>query len=87
MQLDTLRWHCNSPENFRSLPFHHEAPAEAFALRMARRTYGRKGRVGALACTGYNPEGNLTEWSGFIGRPTGLHETTGHNVQFSIRLA
>jgi hypothetical protein len=60
------------------------AAAEIFALRKARATYGRSGRVGALRLDSYSVNGRLAEFDAFIGRPSGRNETSGANVRFTI---
>jgi hypothetical protein len=56
--------------------------AEITAGRMARREYGRRARVGTLRCDCWTQDNSVVTWEAFIGRKTGLHETTGRNVWF-----
>lgn len=58
--------------------------AEAFALRKARKTFGRSARVAALCSNAWSADGSMGEWSAFIGYRTGQRETTGHSVMFSV---
>lgn len=58
--------------------------AKIFALRSARRSYGRSGRVGPLNAECWTRDGRVVEFSAFIGYPTGHNETTGHNVRFTV---
>lgn len=58
--------------------------AETFALRKARKVFGRSARVAALCSHAWSADGSMAEWSAFIGYRTGQHETTGHNVMFSV---
>jgi hypothetical protein len=58
--------------------------AKIFALRSARRSFGRSGRVGPLNAECWTRDGRVVEFSAFIGYPTGHNETTGHNVRFTV---
>lgn len=59
--------------------------AEIAALRLARRYYGhRKARVGALRCDSWNQANTVWHYEAYIGRKTGLRETSGHNVRFTV---
>lgn len=59
--------------------------AELFALRAARREFGRgRARVGALRMDSYRIDGKMEEFEAFIGYATGLHEVSGHNIRFCV---
>jgi hypothetical protein len=58
--------------------------AEVFALRSARRSFGRSARVGPVNAECWTRDGRVVEFSAFIGYPTGRNETTGHNVRFTV---
>lgn len=65
----------------------HRDVADIFALRIARKRYGRTGRVGALNVTGWNRDG--MEVSAFIGYPDPIpgasrSATIGGNVTFFV---
>lgn len=59
--------------------------AEIFASRKARFAFGRSARVGAFRADCQSQDGTVGEYEVFIGRSTGLHETTGRNVRFTVR--
>lgn len=61
--------------------------AGVFASRAARRQYGRNGYCRTCTQGDYAENGSLAEYSAFIGYTTGLHETTGHNINFTVCLA
>jgi hypothetical protein len=58
--------------------------AEAFALRKARKVFGRSARVAALCSHAWSWDNSMGEWSAFIGYRSGSRETTGRNVRFTI---
>jgi len=62
---------------------YHDA-AEIFAQRKARRLFGRRGQVAALQAGAYAQDGSCAEYQAFVGYPSGLRETTGRNVHFTI---
>jgi len=57
--------------------------AAIFAARLARKSYGARGDVRALSVSSYAADNTLAEYSAFIGLTRG-HETTGHNVNFTV---
>jgi hypothetical protein len=57
--------------------------AHVFARRMARRQFGSRGDVRTCTQGSYAQDGSLAEFSAFIGATKG-HETTGHNVNFTV---
>lgn len=58
--------------------------AEIYALRKARAVFGGSARVAALHLNGWCGDGSFSEWSAFIGYPSGPRETTGRNVIFTV---
>lgn len=58
--------------------------ADVFAVRAARRSYGRRGYCRTLLVGSYSRDYSLIECSAFIGYPTGLNETTGHNIYLTV---
>lgn len=58
--------------------------AETFALRKARKVFGRSARVAALRMDGASWDCSLGEYTAFVGYRTGQRETTGRNVMFTI---
>ena len=63
----------------------HADAAHIFARRMARRKYGKRGMIGAIRQSCYSPDGGVTEWSAFIGKPQG-NTVDGGNVHFTVFL-
>jgi hypothetical protein len=61
-----------------------EEAAEIFAVRAARREYGRRGYCRTFLVGSYSRDYSLIECSAFIGYPTGLNETTGHNIYLTV---
>ena len=59
--------------------------AEIFALRIGRRKYGRRARVGARTSTAYSLDGSVGEYSVFVGRPVKLGGTEGNNINLTVR--
>lgn len=57
--------------------------AEIFALRSARRSYGRSGRVGPLNAECWTVDGRVVEFSAFIGYRSG-DGLEGRNVRFTV---
>lgn len=60
--------------------------AEVFALRSARRTFGRSGRVGTLNAESWTVCARNVEFSSFVGYRSGRHELSGRNVRFTVYL-
>ena len=60
--------------------------AAIFAKRAARKTYGSRGDVRTCNVGSYSQDGTLAEFSAFVGLTRG-NETTGHNIQFTVRTA
>ena len=58
--------------------------AEIFALRKAIAEFGRRAQVGALRMDCWAQDGRFAEFEAFIGRPSGLNQTTGYNVHFTV---
>jgi hypothetical protein len=58
--------------------------AEVFALRKARKIYGRNALVAYLTCYGESPKGTVGDWQAFIGRRSGRREITGCNVRLTV---
>jgi hypothetical protein len=58
--------------------------AKVFALRSARRAFGRRGIVRTLVEDSYTRNLSIVEFAAFIGYPSGRNETTGHNVRFTV---
>lgn len=61
--------------------------AKTFALRLARRDYGKRGTVRILNCNAWSQDHSFCEYSAFIGYRTDPHTTTGHNVYFTVSRA
>ena len=57
--------------------------AQIFAQRMARKEFGKRGGCRTCTIEAYAQDGRLAEFSAFIGITRG-HETTGHNVNFTV---
>ena len=57
--------------------------AAIFAARLARKSYGSRAIVRALNVSSYAADNSIAEYSAFIGLTRG-HETTGHNVNFTV---
>ena len=60
--------------------------AEIFALRTARKQYGKAASVGALHLNSYSSSGDVHEFTAFIGYPSARNETTGHNIHLVVRV-
>ena len=60
------------------------AAAEIFANRAAKRKYGRSGYCRTCTMGSYAENGNLAEFSAFIGYKTGPSETSGNNISFTV---
>jgi hypothetical protein len=58
--------------------------AEIFALRAARRWYGKRACVGALNDGVRYVDGRAGEFDAFIGRPCGHNQMTGHDIHFIV---
>lgn len=58
--------------------------ARVFANRAARKHYGRKGYARTCNQNACSQNGKTVEYSAFIGYTTGMHETTGHNINFTV---
>ena len=58
--------------------------AEIFADRKARAVYGRAGYARTLRADSWCMDLSFTCNEAFIGRTTGPHETTGHNIRFNV---
>lgn len=58
--------------------------AEVFALRIARRHFGRRARIGALNCVGWCPLGTFRQFSVFVGYRSAPNELTGKNELITI---
>ena len=61
--------------------------AEIFALRQARKEYGKAATVRTLNIRAHAQDNSFAEFEAFIGRRTGKHETTGHNLHFTVSRA
>jgi len=59
--------------------------AELFAVRAARRKYGRRGCVAAFRIGSYTKDMSLVEAEAFIGYRIGLNQTTGGNIHLAVR--
>lgn len=64
-----------------------KAAAEIFATRAARRKYGRIGYCRTCTQQAHSQDGTLGEYGAFIGYTAGSNETTGNNIQFTVRAA
>lgn len=60
--------------------------AEIFALRSARRTFGRSGRVGPLNASFWDYKYRDVEFEAFVGYRSGRNELSGRNVRFTVYL-
>ena len=60
--------------------------AEVFALRSARRSFGRSARVGPVNAEFWTRDGRVVEFSAFIGYrvPGRPNELSGRNVWFTV---
>lgn len=58
--------------------------AEIFASRAARREFGKTGYARTCAMGSHAQDGRLAEFSAFVGYRTGLGETTGRNINFTV---
>ena len=61
--------------------------AEIFATRAAKRKYGRAAYCRTCTQQSYAQDMSLVEYSAFIGYTTGLNETSGNNIQFTVYAA
>lgn len=59
--------------------------AGIFANRAARRKYGKRGYARTCTMGSYSQDGSLAEFSAFIGYTSGQNETTGNNINFTVR--
>ena len=64
----------------------HDA-AFVFASRAAKRAYGRKGYARTCEEGAHAVDYRMAEYQAFIGHSTGISETTGHNVYFTVHRA
>ena len=62
-----------------------ESAAEMFASREARRRYGKRGYCRLCDRTFYSPDGAIVEFSAFIGYSSAPGETTGTQINFTVR--
>jgi hypothetical protein len=63
----------------------HDEAAEIFALRAARKQYGRNAVVGALTAGSHSMDNTCAEYSAFIGYKTrGQNGICGHNIHLTI---
>ena len=60
-----------------------ENAAEYVAGVLARRTYGRRGVVGALRCESWSSNNRLREFQAFIGKRAGCG-IAGHTIRFTL---
>ena len=60
--------------------------AEIFALRSARRIFGRSGRVGPLNASYWDYKYREVEFEAFVGYRSGRNELSGRNVRFTVHL-
>lgn len=61
--------------------------AEIFAQRLARREFGRNGRVGALRLDTWSEDGSTHRFEAFVGRHTGAGDISGHNSWLFVHRA
>ena len=73
---------CNGFRSVRALGIFDAA--EIFARRAARRAFGKRGLVRVLNEDSHTRNLSIVEFSAFIGYPSGLNETTGHNIRFTV---
>ncbi len=59
--------------------------AQAFALRSARRSYGRRAQVGPLNADCWTADGRNVEFNAFIGYRSG-DGIEGRNVRFTVTI-
>ena len=59
--------------------------AEHFAGIKARARYGRRGYCRTCTISSWSQDNTIGEYSAFIGYSTGSNETTGANVNFTVR--
>lgn len=72
---------------FRSVRAESNAEAaQIFAKREAVKRYGKKGLVRVLNENGRSFDGTVIHWNAFIGKATGLNETTGHNIHLTVTM-
>lgn len=76
-------YHCNGHRAVRA-PGIREA-AKVFSAREARRAFGRRGLVRILYVDCCVEDGSLAEFEAFIGYASGVNETTGRNIRFTVR--
>jgi hypothetical protein len=80
-----MKYRCNG---FKSVEAESMSEAaKVFANRSARRKYGRRGYC--RTCTQWScaKDMRLAEYSAFIGYTTGLNETSGHSINFTVYTA
>lgn len=58
--------------------------AEIIAGRKARAAFGRRGYARTCNLESWSQDGTIGEFNAFIGYSTAPHETTGHNVRFTL---
>lgn len=75
-------YHCNGFRSVRAAGILDAA--EVFAKRAARRAFGRRGLVRVLREDSYATDYSMIEFEAFIGYASGLNETTGRNVRFTV---
>ena len=61
--------------------------ANIFANRKARAIFGRWAYARTCELESYSQDNSLGEFNAFIGYRTGLGETTGKNVRFTVYIA
>jgi hypothetical protein len=61
--------------------------AQIFAGRQARKEFGKSATVRTLNVNAHATDNSFAEYQAFIGRSTGIHETTGHNFSFTVSRA
>lgn len=76
-------FHCNGHRSVRAEGIRDAA--KVFALREARRAFGKRGLVRILYVDCCTEDGTLAEFEAFIGYASGHNETTGRNVRFTVR--
>lgn len=76
------KYHCSGFNQLQAV--NGQEAARAFAGRMAREKFGRKGYVRLCNLTAWSQDGTMGEFSAFIGYATG-ECTTGHNVTFTVQ--
>lgn len=58
--------------------------AEIIANRKARALYGKTGYARTCTLESWSEDGKIGEFNAFIGYRTGLNQTTGRNVRFTL---